>query len=185
MKRLILILTLLVLFLSLTGCPKKPPVPEEVVEDTVVYEDTIPEEPVDWGLFDTIEDPTFTEAELEKMFQEKVLKNLQVLYFDYNSYELSSEALEKLNIAANFLTAEPTLRILVTGHCDERGTTDYNMALGERRGHIVKDYLQKYGIDSRRIEVTSMGKERLVEIGCADEECHNGNRRAVYKVIKR
>ncbi|MBN1983445.1 MAG: OmpA family protein, partial [Chitinivibrionales bacterium] len=94
-------------------------------------------------------------------------------------------SLSKLEMAARFLGRYPNVRILVEGHCDERGSSEYNMGLGENRGRAVKNYLNNYGIQSMRVEVTSWGKERPVNRGCTDEECHAKNRRAVYKVLSK
>jgi peptidoglycan-associated lipoprotein len=111
---------------------------------------------------------------------------LQVLYFELDKYDLTSESLQKLRIAAEFLKEQSQIRVRLDGHADERGTTEYNMALGEKRATAVRDVLVRYGIDSQRLETTSFGRERPVNANCGDNEaCHSMNRRVEYTVIKK
>ena len=78
---------------------------------------------------------------------------------------------------AGFLNANPALTVTIEGHCDERGTREYNLALGERRAAAARDYLLAQGIDSARIRVISYGKERPVMVG-STEASWSKNRRA-------
>lgn len=166
---------------AFNGCAKKKVTtlqePEKVEEKPVVEEQVRP--------IDTSDNTSFNEADLDAEFKKKVQENLRTLYFDYNSYVLKQESVDKLGIAASFLNEYPDLRVLIEGHCDERGSSEYNMGLGENRARAIKDYLTNYGISSIRIETTSWGKERPVSYGCADEACHSQNRRAEYKVLNR
>ena len=82
--------------------------------------------------------------------------------FDYDSSELSSEAKLTLDKQSRFLRVNSDLTFTIEGHCDERGTREYNLALGERRANAVKDYLMTYGISGKRISVISYGKEKPV-----------------------
>ena len=164
------------------GCAKK--------KVTTLKEPTPVEEPEPYVepepvQIDTSDDVSFNEAELEAEFQRKVQENLQTVYFGYDSYVLTQESIEKLAVAGNFLNEYSTLRILIEGHCDERGSSEYNMGLGENRSRVVKDYLRNYGIPANRIEITSWGKERPVNYGCADDACHYQNRRAGFKVLSK
>jgi peptidoglycan-associated lipoprotein len=134
---------------------------------------------------DTSDNVSFNEADLDAEFRRKVEENMQTIYFDYNSYSLKPVEIEKLGTAGAFLMEYPTSRILVEGHCDERGSSEYNMGLGENRARVVKEYLVNYGIPANRLEITSWGKERPVTPGCVDESCHSRNRRAEYKVLSR
>ena len=83
-------------------------------------------------------------------------------------------------MAANaaWLQKHPTISILVEGHCDERGTREYNLALGARRANSVQEYLVSRGVADNRLKVVSYGKERPIEI-CSEEACYAKNRRAV------
>ena len=85
--------------------------------------------------------------------------------FDYDSSELSSEAKLTLDKQSRFLRVNSDLTFTIEGHCDERGTREYNLALGERRASSVKDYLVARGIDGGRISTISYGKERPTALG--------------------
>ncbi len=89
-----------------------------------------------------------------------------------------------LQSQATWLRANPAVRVIVEGHADERGTRDYNLALGERRANSAKNYLATLGIDPSRIQVISYGKERPAALG-STEEAYAQNRRAVTVVIAR
>ncbi|MEM5515844.1 peptidoglycan-associated lipoprotein Pal [Henriciella sp. AS95] len=82
------------------------------------------------------------------------------VYFDLDQYRLDADDQDILQRQAAWLQSYPGVRILVAGNCDERGTREYNLALGERRASIVKDYLVSLGVDPARIETVSYGKER-------------------------
>ena len=98
--------------------------------------------------------------------------------FDYDSSELSSEAKLTLDKQSRFLRVNSDLTFTIEGHCDERGTREYNLALGERRANSAKDYLMTYGISSDRISVLSYGKERPVDSG-SNPLAWSKNRRSV------
>ena len=72
-------------------------------------------------------------------------------------------------------------RVVIEGHCDERGSSEYNIGLGEKRARAVQSYLISYGIDRNRLDVTSLGKERPVASSCSDDFCHAKNRRCEWK----
>lgn len=103
------------------------------------------------------------------------------VFFGYDRFDLSSEARSVLERQAAWLRQYPNVRILVAGNADERGTREYNLALGDRRAYAVKEYLVSLGIDAARLQTKSYGKERPV---CAesDENCWQQNRRG-YSVI--
>lgn len=98
--------------------------------------------------------------------------------FGYDSYELTSDAKSILNIQASFLASNPSVRITIEGHCDERGTREYNLALGESRASATRDYLVAQGVNPARIKIISYGKERPAVIG-SNEDAWRFNRRAV------
>ena len=84
------------------------------------------------------------------------------VFFAYDSYALTSSAQSTLSKQAKWLKANPSVTISVEGHADERGTREYNLALGERRANAARDYLMTYGISGKRISVISYGKEKPV-----------------------
>jgi peptidoglycan-associated lipoprotein len=98
------------------------------------------------------------------------------IYFDFDSFEISSSAAQILSDHAAWLKENPTVSLTVAGHCDEAGSTEYNLALGERRARVVVNYLASLGLDRNRLRVVSYGEEMLA----SDKD--NLNRRAEFKV---
>ena len=98
--------------------------------------------------------------------------------FDYDSAKLSSSAKILLDGQSRFLRANTDLNFIIEGHCDERGTREYNLALGEQRATAVRDYLVIQGIDPDRIKVISYGKEKPAVVG-SNNMAWSKNRRAV------
>ncbi len=103
------------------------------------------------------------------------------VFFETDSSNLTPTAMATLDKQAAWLNQYRNYRILIEGHADERGTREYNIALGARRGSIVLNYLVSKGVDSRRLTTKSFGKERPVAI-CNDISCWSQNRRAVTVV---
>lgn len=103
------------------------------------------------------------------------------VFFDYDKYDLKGEARTTVERQAQWLKTYPNLRITVEGHCDERGTREYNLALGEKRAMSVRNYLIGMGVESSRITTVSYGKERPAVLG-ADDASWAQNRRGVTVV---
>ena len=103
-------------------------------------------------------------------------------YFDVDSAALRTPTISGLLFVAEYLKDNPTERILVEGHCDERGTRDYNLALGEKRAEAIRVQLVRQGVDRRRIKTKSFGKERPAMLG-ASPEAWAKNRRTVIRLI--
>lgn len=103
------------------------------------------------------------------------------VFFGYDRYDLTSEAQSTLNAQANWLNQYGSLNITVEGHADERGTREYNLALGERRANSVRNYLVALGVDGSRITTISYGKERPAVAGSNDQSWAQ-NRRSVVVV---
>ena len=103
-------------------------------------------------------------------------------YFDVDSAALRTPTISGLLFVAEYLKANSTERILVEGHCDERGTRDYNLALGEKRAEAIRVQLVRQGVDRRRIKTKSFGKERPAMLG-ASPEAWAKNRRTVIRLI--
>jgi len=101
---------------------------------------------------------------------------LKEIYFEFDKYDLRQDARATLQASAAWLKANPSARIEIEGHCDERGTGEYNLALGAKRAQAAKNYLESLGISPQRISTISYGEELLV---CkqATEECYQQNRR--------
>ncbi len=162
------------------GCRKQVSTLMDVPRDPV--QKTAPQPDLFKGV-DTTDEVSFVEADLAGELASKVRENLNVIYFEFNSFSLDDEAVQKLLTAAKFLSEYSGIRVLIQGHCDERGSSEYNMGLGERRAKAVKDFLLNLGILPIRLEVTSLGKEMPVISGCIEESCHRQNRRAEFKVL--
>jgi len=103
------------------------------------------------------------------------------VFFETDSSSLTSEAMATLDKQAQWLNRYPNYRIMIEGHADERGTREYNIALGARRASVVVNYLVSRGVAANRIQSQSFGKERPVAI-CNDISCWSQNRRAVTVV---
>ena len=106
------------------------------------------------------------------------------IFFDFDQYNVDAEDQATLRSQAQWLQRNPAVRVTLEGHADERGTRDYNIALGERRANAAKNYLASLGVDPSRINVISYGKERPAALG-SDESAYAQNRRAVTVVIGR
>ena len=103
------------------------------------------------------------------------------VYFDFNKFSLRADALNVLERQAAWLKSNASVTFSIEGHCDERGTREFNLALGERRANAVKDYLVTLGINPVRIKTISYGKERPVAMG-SNNAAWAQNRRGVTKV---
>ena len=168
MKRIAILMLLGMLSVVLMGCPGEPPPPppEEPVETTpVVTEDTATVQ----------ETPPPPPPELKE-------SQLATVFFDFDKFNLRSDA--KATLDANFalLNEFGDVIVKIEGHCDERGTVEYNLSLGEKRAKAAQDYLVGLGIDPTRISIISYGKERPVDMGHT-EEAWGKNRRAEFRII--
>ena len=105
------------------------------------------------------------------------------VFFDTDQSTLRADARATLQRQAAWLNQYPNVRVALEGHADERGTREYNLALGARRANSAKDYLVSLGVAPQRIQTISFGKERPVAL-CSDESCWSQNRRAVSVVAQ-
>lgn len=110
--------------------------------------------------------------------------DLQRIHFDYDSYNIRGDAAEILTQTAQYLTSNPDVWIQVEGHCDERGSAEYNLALGEKRANASKDFLINLGVESKRISIISYGEEKALEYG-SNEQAWSMNRRAEFVVVSK
>lgn len=102
--------------------------------------------------------------------------------FLVNTYTLSASARATLDDQARWLMDNPGYTAIVQGHADERGTREYNLALGDRRANSARDYLLSLGVEAGRVKTVSYGKERPAQL-CSDESCYSENRRAVTVLV--
>ncbi len=160
--------------LSLGACAKRTPPPEAVPEAPA----TPPADP-------NSTDPNSLEVvELPALQADLVAKSgSDTVYFGTDEYSLDDATKVTLAAQARWLIANPNVRASIEGHCDERGTREYNQALGERRANATRDFLVSQGVPAARLQVTSWGKERPVATG-SNEESWAQNRRAVTVIIR-
>jgi peptidoglycan-associated lipoprotein len=118
-------------------------------------------------------------AGLSELFEQ----NVRDAFYDFNKSDIRSDAREALAKTAEFLRSYPEVRVTIEGHCDERGSTEYNLGLGERRAQAAKNYLISLGITANRMDTVSWGKERPF---CTEhtEECWQQNRRAHFVMAR-
>jgi peptidoglycan-associated lipoprotein len=108
---------------------------------------------------------------------------LKDVYFDYDRYDLSADARTVLRANADWLKSNPNARVEIEGHCDDRGTNEYNLALGAKRAQSVREYLTSLGVAAARLSTISYGEEIPV---CREqaEECWKQNRRARFVILQ-
>lgn len=163
---IVIALSLLVAFASLSGCGGKkqtqapPPAPAPAPEPAPAPA------------------PTPRPA-APKTQEDRVPSDLSfsTVYFDFDKSEIRADMRNTMNENARLMNRYKTVRVRIEGHCDERGTNEYNMALGQRRADIVKQYLIDYGISASRIQTVSYGEERPVDPR-HNEDAWSKNRRS-------
>jgi len=182
MKKLIICLLAVMLVLSFSvACKKKPkevpPPPPQAQEQPKVEKVEAP----------VVQEPQLSEEEL---FLQKSLdqinreKPLGTIYFDYDRAVIRTDAQGTLDGNAAWMKKFKTAKVLVEGHCDERGTEEYNLALGEKRAKSAQDYLLSTGVPADRLKIISYGKSQPVNPG-HDESAWQMNRRAQFLVIEK
>ena len=110
-------------------------------------------------------------------YDEKPITTSAVVYFDFDKFTLSTKSIQTLKSVVRAMNENPNMPITISGHADERGTREYNLALGQRRGDAVKDYLLLNGINDNRVTVKSFGEEYPLVKG-SNEASWSKNRRA-------
>jgi peptidoglycan-associated lipoprotein len=136
-----------------------------------------------WGSPDGGNGSDVPDSQIARMENFQETSNLQDIHFNFDQYGLDSNSKEVLKQNASYLKQNLGMKIEIQGHCDERGTNNYNIALGERRAHSTKRFLVSQGIDSSRISIISFGEEKPF---CFDsnEGCWFQNRRAHFMLAK-
>jgi peptidoglycan-associated lipoprotein len=162
-SRFTVFLGLGLLTLSLTGCPPKAQVKKEE-----------PPKPEETQKAEAVQEPSLRGKDY------KEVPELAAIYFDLDQSSLRNDAREALQKNYQALKEHGDWEVLVEGHCDERGTTEYNLGLGQRRAAAVRAYYMTLGIQGTRIATISYGKEKPV---CEEhnEDCWSKNRRAATK----
>ncbi len=182
MKRL-LVLFALVAFVS-AGCAKKEVTRPEAEKPAQKKEavEKAPEKVTEQKVPSGKESVQSAEKETTEMLAtEGVFKDI---YFEFDKYVVKDEYKSELKSIASWMTKNPEAKLSIEGHCDERGTNEYNLALGDRRAKAVKDYIVPLGVPSARLETISYGEEKPL---CAEhtEDCWAKNRRAHFVVLRK
>ena len=153
----------LVLFaFSLTGCPPK----KEIIKEEPKKEEEVAKPP---------EEPSLRGKEYQEV------PEISAVYFDLDQASLRSDAMDTLKKNYEALSKHANWEALVEGHCDERGTTEYNLGLGQRRASAIRKYYITLGLDGARVATISYGKEKPICMQHA-ESCWSQNRRGMTKV---
>lgn len=173
----------IIAILLLAGCASK------VVQTTQPTTSTVTDKPLSGQGDDAKGRSGITEEELARAERERLLREQEArtsalmkdIGFDYDSYTIKPSELPKIEAVAAWLKQNRTVTVALEGHCDERGTIEYNMALGQKRAEAVKNYLSKNGVEASRIKAISFGKEMPVDPGNT-EEAWAKNRRVHFKI---
>ena len=193
MKKVFILLLVLTFMSVLTSCaqkkvvqPQQPPAvtPQEpkAKAPEVPAQKKIPEERAEEKITEQqLAKIETKEVEVPKYTEEKGV--FEDIYFDFDKYDIRPDAKPILESLSDWLIKNKPSKLLIEGHCDERGTSEYNLALGDRRAKATKDYLVALGVSSGRIETISYGKEKPI---CteATEECWQKNRRSHFIALK-
>ena len=147
------------------GACASPPAPVEEPPPFLEKAEPVVEEIVEVVETPQVIEPSITPGSLED-FRVNVGERV---YFDLDQYRLDTEDQDILKRQAAWLASYPDIRILVAGNADERGTREYNLALGERRANAVKEYLVSLGVSASRVDTVSYGKERPIVAGSDDQ----------------
>jgi len=173
---------ILLLVILVAGCAKKLPPPDASLSLKEKSAKETTAEPVKKETVkEVIEQKTAKLEETSAASKVEEASVLQDALFDYNRYDIRADDRPVLDSAASFLKKNAKLNLLIEGHCDERGTNEYNLALGEKRAKAVKDYLTSLGIMPARMSVITYGEEKPV---CTEQNeiCWQKNRRAHFVV---
>ncbi len=114
---------------------------------------------------------------------QQAMEQLKRVYFDFDQFTLTEQARDVLRRNAAFLQSNAGFRVVIEGHCDERGSDEYNLALGERRAAAVKQYLVSLGVNDSRLSIISYGEEKPL-IDQSNEQAWAQNRRAEFKATR-
>ncbi|HOW44310.1 MAG TPA: peptidoglycan-associated lipoprotein Pal [Candidatus Aminicenantes bacterium] len=178
MKKWLLAALALSLVLMFPACAKKAakvepvqgPAVEQVEEPTAKVEKPV-----------LSEEELFQQKSLEELNKDQVLKKIN---FDFDMYTIREDMKPILQANANWLLKFPSVEVLVEGHCDERGTIEYNIALGEKRAEAARNYLVSLGMTPAKVKIISYGKSKPLVQG-VDEATYFQNRRAEFVITKK
>jgi peptidoglycan-associated lipoprotein len=179
-----LLVMLFVLTLLAAGCAKKPVMEEAAVAEQPTEIAVVEQQPV--VVTEQVDEAAARRAAAEAAeaaaMQDamRAADNLGRIYFDFDQYTLTATAKSQLASNAKLLKAAPSVKVQIEGHCDERGSDEYNLALGEKRALATKDFLGSLGVANDRMSIISYGEEMPLD-PANTEEAWAKNRRAEFK----
>jgi peptidoglycan-associated lipoprotein len=178
--RLTVLFAILILVCGITGC-KKPAEPPPAPPTATTTTPSTPPPSIESPVMKPIQEEPVTEisGDLDQINRSGLMKKI---YFDFDRSDLRPDAIATLEANATKLKQYPSLRIRIEGHCDERGTEEYNIGLGDRRAKASYNYLVNLGISPSRMETVTYGKSQPEDPG-HNEEAWATNRRDVFLVI--
>ncbi|MCX7545871.1 peptidoglycan-associated lipoprotein Pal [Marinicella gelatinilytica] len=175
MNKITKLAIILLIAFAFTACKKDEVKPDTDTSDTRDTPDVVDTRPVhDGPICCNPEDLDNPDSLLSK----------RVIYFDFDQSTIRAEFRDIIALHGRYLSENPSARMTLEGHADERGSREYNLALGERRGNSVANLLRAEGASDNQINVVSYGEERPVAM-CSDESCWSQNRRAVINYTAR
>ena len=181
---------IVVLFAVMSACAKKPVPPVEQADIAKVEKaagaevEAIETPAVDEGKgsAESLETQVIADVDAEPL-EGRTSVGLFPLYFDFDKSLIRSDQVERIEENASFMKNNPSVRVRIEGNCDERGTNEYNMALGQRRAMSGKKYMVNLGVKESRLDTISYGEERLINFG-HDELSWSQNRRDDFVITK-
>ncbi|MDA8162906.1 MAG: peptidoglycan-associated lipoprotein Pal [Desulfobacteraceae bacterium] len=172
--RVLFLVAVSLMMMGLFGCAKKPvppPAPEAAQAPVNTPAVTAPPEPE--GI-----------KTAEQISEGRTSAPMLPIYFDFDRYNIRNDMKSRIDNNAKFLMDNPQIKIEIQGNCDERGSAEYNLALGEKRAKSAKGYLTKLGVKADRIDVVSFGKEQPLDPG-HNEAAWAKNRRDDFVIVKK
>jgi peptidoglycan-associated lipoprotein len=153
----------------------------ETSTSVMAEEDLTRDSAVDFSGDERISEKPISEMTLEEINAAEFLKNI---YFEFDKYNLTDEAVLQLETNGRWLMENTSVKVIIEGHCDERGTEEYNLALGERRANSARDFLIRMGVSSDRLMTASYGESRPMDPRHT-ENAWSLNRRAHFRIYSR
>jgi len=181
MKKFFVLVLVLALGLIFAGCAQKAATKSEQPMETAQKAAAVETEKKVEPAAPAKEESKKVETVAVKEVEAKSASSFENIHFDFDKYNIRDDAKPALKSTADWLVKNKSSKMLIEGHCDERGTSEYNLALGERRAKSTRDYLVSSGVTKDRLDMVSYGKEKPL---CSEhnEDCWQKNRRAQFTI---
>ncbi len=192
MKRLLIVALVILGIVIIAGCAQRKvaPPPEQQKQLEAKQEDKQKTEPSGTITVKPTPQESITEKQIAKakpaetqLSAKELQAKLEDIHFDFDKYDIKDEAKPILKELSDILSINKNIKVIIEGHCDERGTNEYNLGLGDKRANSTREFIISLGITSNRIETISYGEEKPI---CTEstEECWTKNRRAHFVLIE-